>query len=235
MGARTAMPVTGCPARSSIAWSALAAKAQGRGEDNSRAVRIIEAPPGQTAAPPPQPLPRRRGDVDIRRISIKVAELGRGRARDPARRGTFDRHPGDASASRRKQPGYLILVDVDPTGKLTQIYPNRHSLQMRESRESLNLIKPGQAITIPSRDDPFAGLRVCGLAARRRRDARRDPERPARSIWSICRTSRPRNADKRAFDQLMEVARQLRIAREDEPELAEEPKWSFDAKLYVVK
>ena len=36
-----------------------------------------------------------------------------------------------------------------------------------------------------------------------------------------------------ALDQIMEVARQLRIAREDGG-LAE-TKWSFDAKLYLVK
>jgi hypothetical protein len=131
-----------------------------------------------------------------------------------------------------KQQGYLIVVDVDPTGKLTQIYPNRHSLQLLESRETLNLIKPGQPITIPNRHNPFAGFEfvasppsgVAMLVAIL-------SDRPVHLV-DLPDVAPPQNGQA-AFDQLMEVARQLRIAREDG--VLAETKWSFDAKLYLVK
>ena len=45
----------------------------------------------------------------------------------------------------------------------------------------------------------------------------------------------PPQSGQAAFDQLMEVARQLRIAREDGAGGLAEAKWSFDAKFYLVK
>ena len=55
-----------------------------------------------------------------------------------------------------KKAGYLVLVDVDATGHLTQIYPNTASL-VRTSRPNGNYIKPGGTVTIPLATDPYAG------------------------------------------------------------------------------
>jgi hypothetical protein len=55
-----------------------------------------------------------------------------------------------------KKAGYLVLVDVDATGHLTQIYPNTASL-VRTSRANGNYIKPGGTLTIPLATDPYAG------------------------------------------------------------------------------
>jgi hypothetical protein len=213
------------------ALATLPAQAQGDGADNSRAVRIIETPPGQPAAPvlgaPPM------GDVDIRRSSINVPNPA---GVELAILPDVELSPG-ARASLRivtRQQGYLIVVDIDPTGKLTQIYPNRHSLQVRESRETLNLIKPGQPITIPNRDNPFAGFEFVV-----------SPPSGVAMLVAILSDHpvhlvdlpdvAPPQSGQAAFDQLMEVARQLRIAREDGAGGLAEAKWSFDAKLYLVK
>ena len=56
-----------------------------------------------------------------------------------------------------KKAGYLVLVDVDTTGRLTQIYPNTASLA-RTTRPNGNYIKPGGALTIPLASDPYAGI-----------------------------------------------------------------------------
>ena len=213
------------------ALATLPAQAQGDGGDNSRAVRIIETPPGQPAAPvlgaPPM------GDVDIRRSSIKVPNPA---GVELAILPDVELSPGARVSLRigTRQQGYLIVVDIDPTGKLTQIYPNRHSLQVRESRETLNLIKPGQPITIPNRDNPFAGFEfvvsppsgVAMLVAIL-------SDRPVHLV--DLPDVAPPQSGQAAFDQLMEVARQLRIAREDGAGGLAEAKWSFDAKLYLVK
>jgi hypothetical protein len=56
-----------------------------------------------------------------------------------------------------KKAGYLVLVDVDATGHLTQIYPYTASL-LKTSRANGNYIKPGGTLTIPLATDPYAGI-----------------------------------------------------------------------------
>jgi hypothetical protein len=56
-----------------------------------------------------------------------------------------------------KKAGYLVLVDVDATGHLTQIYPNTASLT-RTNRPNGNYIKPGGTLAIPLATDPYAGV-----------------------------------------------------------------------------
>src|SRR4051812_9963954 len=55
-----------------------------------------------------------------------------------------------------KKAGYLVLIDVDPAGKLAQLYPNTASL-VRTARANGNYIKPGGTLTIPVPTDPYAG------------------------------------------------------------------------------
>jgi hypothetical protein len=55
-----------------------------------------------------------------------------------------------------KKAGYLVLVDVDATGHLTQIYPSTAAL-VRTSRPNGNYIKPGGTLTVPLATDPYAG------------------------------------------------------------------------------
>lgn len=207
-----------------------AAWAQAQSEDNSRAVRIIEGASGQPAsAAPPTAAPM--GTLDVRQSSIKSENSA---GLDLAILPDIELATGTTVTFRiaTKKQGYLILVDIDPTGKLSQIYPNRHSLQTLESRESLNLMKPGQAITIPNRDNPFAGFEFVaappvGIAM----VVAILSDRPVHLI-DLADVAPPQMGQT-AFDQLFEVARRLRIAREDGT--LQEPKWSFDAKLYVVK
>jgi hypothetical protein len=56
-----------------------------------------------------------------------------------------------------KKAGYLVLVDVDATGQLAQIYPNTASLT-RTTRPNGNYIKPGGTLTIPLATDPYSGI-----------------------------------------------------------------------------
>src|SRR5258708_13217543 len=54
-----------------------------------------------------------------------------------------------------KNTGYLILLDVDASGRLTQIFPNpttaTHGL-----RDTANLIRPGRPLTLPQLCTPYA-------------------------------------------------------------------------------
>jgi hypothetical protein len=208
-----------------------------RGEENTRAVRIIEgAAPGSTtpiqpAAPAVTAPPM--GNIDIRQVSIKCDNAA---GLDLAILPDVELATGSRVTLRiaTKKQGYLVLVDIDPAGKLTQIYPNRHSLQTQEARETLNLIKPGQTVTIPNQDNPFAGFEF--VAAPPTGVAMMVAILSDRPVHLIDLPDvAPPQTGQAAFDQLADVARQLRIAREDGSGTLQEPKWSFDAKLYLVK
>jgi hypothetical protein len=50
---------------------------------------------------------------------------------------------------RTGKPGYLLLVDIDPSGKMSQIFPSPE--MVAQSREAAtNFIKPGQELLIPN-------------------------------------------------------------------------------------
>lgn len=61
-----------------------------------------------------------------------------------------------ASASK---PGYLVLIDVDPGGKLTQIYPNLQSLRIPVGGDGeSNRIRPGRVVSVPDPKSPIANF-----------------------------------------------------------------------------
>src|SRR5215213_7575505 len=199
-------------------------------QEDTRAVRIIEGTPGQPAAPAsPPPM----GNIDIRQTML--------RADNPAGLNVAILPDLELSAGTKvtlrvatQKQGYLILVDVDPSGKLTQIYPNRHTLERRDNPETLNLIKPGQLVTIPNHSNPYAGFEFVA-----------SPPAGVAMLIAILSDKpvhmmdlpdiSPPQVGQAAFDQLLEVAKRLRIAREDGNAALEQPSWSFEAKLYRVK
>lgn len=205
-----------------------------QGDEATRGVRIIDGAPGQPpAVPQAAPLSPPVPSLDVRQSPI--------RADNPA--GVeltilpdVELTVGSTVAVRiaTKKQGYLILVDVDPSGKLTQIYPNRHTLERRDNKETLNLIKPGQPVTIPNRSSPYAGFEfvvsppsgVAMLVAIL-------SDRPVH-LLDLPDVVPPGNGQP-ALDQLSDVARRLRIAHESGAGSLEMPQWSFDAKLYLVK
>jgi hypothetical protein len=48
-----------------------------------------------------------------------------------------------------KKPGYVLLVDIDATGKMTQIFPNPELLSQFDDTD-MNVIKPGDTLILPT-------------------------------------------------------------------------------------
>jgi hypothetical protein len=48
-----------------------------------------------------------------------------------------------------RKPGYLLLVDIDATGKMTQIFPNPELLSQFDDSD-MNAIKPGETLILPT-------------------------------------------------------------------------------------
>jgi len=134
-----------------------------------------------------------------------------------------------------KRPGYLILVDVDAAGRVTQIFPNRGSLLRIGSRENLNLIKPGRAMTIPEPGNAYAGFEF--VAAPPTGTAMVVAILSDRPVQMLDLPDVPTEVagQPEALNYIADAARSLRIASASESRGLLEARWSFDARLYVVR
>ena len=135
-----------------------------------------------------------------------------------------------------QKPGYLLLVDVDAAGKLSQIYPNVVSLaQSKGDIAQANLIKPGKPISIPDVTNPLARFEfvaeapvgtgtVVAILSTRPVQVIDLPDVPAKFT-----------GQQTAVDYLYAIARNLKIASVEAPDQFLPGEWSFDAKLYHIQ
>lgn len=134
--------IHGVSAINKTAWRAaivaLALANGGAVAEESRSVRIIESAPA--VAPPeagptlPAPEKPQKGGVLVDVLPQRNFVVGQ---------------PMSFRVTTEKA-GYIVLVDVDATGKLSQIYPNMVTLSDPKGLdEKANYLKPGQSITLP--------------------------------------------------------------------------------------
>jgi len=132
-----------------------------------------------------------------------------------------------------KKPGYLILLNVDAEGKLSQIFPEAPT-EAGAVRDEPCLIKPGKPLIIPQLGSPYATFEFVA-------------EPPAGVAMFVALLSdKPvqlvdlPNAPPPAFapaDTLKYVRDQtltLVVPNRDN-NLLERPKWSFDGKAYLIR
>jgi hypothetical protein len=204
---------------------------------NPPSVDAAAPPAAQPAPPAAQPAPRHpltAAELDELSKGIKVA--------NPAEL-AIEILPGpDIAVGARvsfrvttRKPGYLVLVDVDPTGKLSQIYPNPMSLATRGDRDSANLIRPGTPVQLPNPSDRAAGFEfiaspplgtamVVALLSDRPVQIIDLPDVPSNLLGSAA-----------AATQLTKAASELRIPNPKDNGAVIEPHWSFDAKFYAIR
>src|ERR1700722_4274032 len=132
-----------------------------------------------------------------------------------------------------KKPGYLILLNIDAAGKLTQIFPEAPT-ETGPVREAPSLIKPGKPLIIPQVGSPYATFEFIA-----------DPPAGGAMVVALL-SDKPvqlvdlPNAPPPAFapgDTLKYVRDQtltLVVPSRNGDQL-ERPKWSFDGKVYLIK
>jgi hypothetical protein len=132
-----------------------------------------------------------------------------------------------------KKPGYLILLNIDAAGRLSQIFPEAPT-EAGAVREEPCLIKPGKPLTIPQLGSPYATFEFIA-----------DP--PAGVAMFVALLSdKPvqlvdlPNAPPPAFapaDTLKYVRDQTLtlVVPTGNGDQLERPKWSFDGKAYLIK
>jgi hypothetical protein len=132
-----------------------------------------------------------------------------------------------------KKPGYVVLMDVDAAGHLTQIYPNTASL-LRASRSNGNYVKPGSSLIIPLATDPYAGVRyvvsppngqamIVGILSASPVQILDLPDIPAEILGK----------PEMVLTYLSKRTSELRIP--DQHDQMREAKWSFDARPYTIQ
>jgi hypothetical protein len=131
-----------------------------------------------------------------------------------------------------QKAGYLILLNVDASGKLMQIFPNTPSLGT--DTEAPNLIKPGKPLTIPQVGTPYArfefvaqppsgvAMLVAMLSDR------------AVQVVDLPDAPPPAFAPAGALKYVRDKTRTLIVPDEDGREW-KRPNWSFDGKFYLIK
>jgi len=132
-----------------------------------------------------------------------------------------------------KKPGYLILLDVDVAGRLTQIFPNTTAVT-RGMRDAPNLIRPGKALTIPQLGSPYAGLEfVAEPPAGVAMAVALLSDKPVQVV-DLPNAPPPAAAPGDVLKFVRDQTRTLKVPSPDGGQL-EQPTWSFDGKFYVIK
>jgi hypothetical protein len=144
---------------------------------------------------------------------------------------------GDKVAMRvsAKKPGYLILVDIDASGKLTQLYPNKRSMGLKPTAKSGdNRLDPAHPVTVPDARNPYIGFEYVvegpagvGMVVAILSD------KPIQ-VLDLPDIPTPLVGQRAAFNYVYDLARSLRIVGDEEGDGAK-GKWSFDSKFYRIR
>jgi hypothetical protein len=135
-----------------------------------------------------------------------------------------------------KRAGYLILVDVDPTGKLTQIYPNPISMMSAAgARHGSNHLRPGKPLQIPNTTEAFSGFEcVASPPSGTALVVAILSDRPVQLVdLPDVPTAMAGQAEALAF--LTKLAGELRVPAGEAGSALHQVKWSFDAKFYAIR
>jgi len=135
-----------------------------------------------------------------------------------------------------REPGYLVVVNVDPAGKIRQVYPRADDMLRADADGApSNRIDRNQPITIP--DSRNSGVEPALRVA--------PPPGLAVAVAILCDQPvqlldlpdvPPALAGRaEALVYLADATRALRLASAQPSSRSAKPKWSFNAKFYVVE
>jgi hypothetical protein len=135
-----------------------------------------------------------------------------------------------------KKAGYLILLDVDATGRLVQIFPNPLALLAPGGvRENVNRLRPGKPLRIPDRENLYSGFEfVASPPSGTAMVIAILSDRPVQRV-DLPDVPAPLAGNATAVDYLTKLANELRIPNPNGNGRLEEPHWSFDAKFYAIR
>jgi hypothetical protein len=133
---------------------------------------------------------------------------------------------------RTKKPGYLLLIDIDANGNMSQIFPSPEMIVQSQNAAS-NFIKPGEELLIPNSEarkrgfdyvitPPTGEAAVVAILSERRVQ-----------ILDLPDTQKPRT-EAETISYLTEWTSGLRVPDSGTGKL-QPSNWSFDIKPYSIK
>jgi len=132
-----------------------------------------------------------------------------------------------------KRPGYVLLVDIDADGRMSQIFPSPELIAQSEEA-AMNFIKPGEEMLLPNSVAKKSGFEFVTT-----------PPAGAATIVAILSDRRVQLLDlpdisektrteAETLNVLTEWTRQLRVPDPATGKL-QQSNWSFDIKRYLVQ
>jgi len=132
-----------------------------------------------------------------------------------------------------KKPGYLILLNIDAAGKLSQIFPEAPT-ETGAVREEPCLIKPGKPLIIPQLGSPYATFEfVADPPAGVAMFVALLSDKPVQLV-DLPNTPPPAFAPADTLKYVRDQTVTLVVPNANGDQL-ERPKWSFDGKAYLIK
>jgi hypothetical protein len=132
-----------------------------------------------------------------------------------------------------KKPGYLLLVDIDADGRMSQIFPSPELIAQSEEA-AMNFIKPGEEMQLPNSvarkrgfeyvaTPPVGATAVVAILSDRRVQ-----------ILDLPDTSQKARTEAETVKLLTEWTSQLRVPDPETGKL-QQSNWSFDIKRYRIQ
>jgi hypothetical protein len=132
-----------------------------------------------------------------------------------------------------KKPGYLLLVDIDADGRMSQIFPSPELIAQSEEA-AMNFIKPGEEMQLPNSvarkrgfeyvaTPPVGATAVVAILSDRRVQ-----------ILDLPDTSQKARTEAETVNLLTEWTSQLRVPDPETGKL-QQSNWSFDIKRYRIQ
>ncbi|MGY8631053.1 DUF4384 domain-containing protein [Bradyrhizobium sp. 14AA] len=132
-----------------------------------------------------------------------------------------------------RKPGYLILVDVDAEGRMSQIFPTPELLAQSDGRD-VNLVKPGVEFVVPTPaarqrgfeyvvSPPIGAAVMVAILSERRVQLLDLPDLPRKLQGQV-----------EALNYLSAWTSELRVPDNGSGKLVTN-NWSFDIKTYSIK
>jgi hypothetical protein len=132
-----------------------------------------------------------------------------------------------------KKPGYLILLNVDAAGKLTQIFPETPT-EVGAIRDAPSFVKPGKPLIIPQLGSPYANFEFiaeppAGVAM----FVALLSDKPVQVV-DLPNAPPPAFAPGYTLKYVRDQTVALVVPSQDTDRL-DRPSWSFDGKVYLIK
>ena len=190
----------------------------------TRSVRVTGTP-SATSAPPATPP----------NIEVPESENLAGVAVEVLPTNVFDLGEKISFRVSTRKPGYLILVDVDSSGKLSQIYPNAISMSGANGvKEGTNYLKTSQPALIPDKANKAAFQFVTSTPEGTGMVVAFLSDKPIQFV-DLPDVPAPLVGQAQALEFLLAATKELKVIPSNDTGRMEDVKWSITSRFYVIK